>query len=269
MAMRNPTGRANYEPNSLGVGPRELPVKGFHTFTASEDGLKQRIRSETFADHYSQARQFFISQTEIEQRHIINALTFELSNVETLAIRARMVSHLLNIDRGLAELVAKNLRLEDMPKPADAARPTRQDLKQSPALSIIKNGPESFAGRKVGALVTDGVDAKVLAALAKALKKEGAMLKLIAPEVGGVVDNEGMKHAADEKLEGGPSVLFDAIAASYPRWRGSWSWRRSRRPETSSPMRSRIGSSLAMSRRRRRSWRRRARPTASIRASSC
>jgi catalase len=212
MAMRNPVGRVNYEPNSWGTGPRELPAKGFQTYPAREEGTKQRVRSETFADHYSQARQFYISQTEIEQLHIANALTFELSKVETPAIRARMVSHLLNVDGSLAQKVAEGLRLEEMPEAADAARPTRQDLKASPALSIVKNGPESFAGRKVGALVTDGVDAEILAALGKALKKEGAMLKLIAPEVGGVEDSEGTLHVADEKLEGGPSVLFDAVA---------------------------------------------------------
>ena len=170
------------------------------------------MRSETFADHYSQARQFYISQTDVEQGHIAAALTFELSKVETPAIRARMVSHLLNIDRGLAEKVAEGLRLREMPKPADAARPTRQDLKPSPALSIQLNGPKSFAGRKVGALVTDGVDATLLAALAAALKAEGAMLKLVAPEVGGVEASDGTWLGADEKLEGGPSVLFDAVA---------------------------------------------------------
>jgi len=123
-----------------------------------------------------------------------------------------MVSHLLNIDAGLAEAVAKGLRLKEMPKPAMAARPTRQDLEPSPKLSIIKNGPKSFAGRKVGALVTDGVDAAVLSALGKALEAEGALLKLVAPEVGGVEDSAGTWHGADEKLEGGPSVLFDAVA---------------------------------------------------------
>ncbi|MCE9531213.1 MAG: catalase, partial [Planctomycetes bacterium] len=214
MAMRNPTGRINFEPNSLGVlgGPRESPEKGFRSFPAEESSPKQRVRSATFADHYSQARQFFISQTEVEQRHIANALIFELSKVETLAIRERMVSHLLNIDVDLADQVFKGLRLKQLPDPAVAMRPTRQDLKPSPALSIVNNGPESFAGRKVGALVTDGVDAKVLAALAKALKAEGAMLKLIAPEIGGVEDSEGIHHDADQKLEGGPSVLFDAVA---------------------------------------------------------
>ena len=214
MAMTNPKGRVNYEPNSWGDagGPREAPDAGFQSYAEQVEGPKIRARSETFADHYSQARQFYISQTEIEQRHIANALTFELSKVQTLAIRTRLVSHLLNIDPGLAEAVAKGLRLKEMPKPALAARPTRQDLKPSPKLSIIKNGPKSFAGRKVGALVTDGVDAAVLAALNEALKTEGAMLKLIAPEVGGVKDSAGAWHDADEKLEGGPSVLFDAVA---------------------------------------------------------
>ena len=214
MAIRVPKGRANYEPNSWGAegGPRESPEKGFKSFPQPTQGAKVRQRSETFADHYSQARQFYVSQTPIEQQHIRNALVFELSKVQTVAIRMRVVGHLMNIDNGLADAVAKGLRLKEMPKPAPAAKPTRQDLKPSDKLSILKNGPKSFAGRKVGALVTDGVDAGVLEALRKALKAEGAMLKLIAPEVGGVKDSAGAWHDADEKLEGGPSVLFDAVA---------------------------------------------------------
>ena len=47
------------------------------------------------ADHYSQARQFFISQTSYEQAHIASALVFELSKVEHLHIRVAMVAHLL------------------------------------------------------------------------------------------------------------------------------------------------------------------------------
>lgn len=80
MAMVNPKGRANYEPNSWGEagGPRETP-SGFDSAPAAVEGTKQRVRSPTFADHYSQARQFYISQTEVEQRHIASALTFELS----------------------------------------------------------------------------------------------------------------------------------------------------------------------------------------------
>ena len=45
-----------------------------------------RLRAETFADHYSQARLFYRSQTEIEQAHLASALVFELSKVQ---LRAR------------------------------------------------------------------------------------------------------------------------------------------------------------------------------------
>ena len=218
MAMHNPVGRVNYEPNSWtgdqaeAGNPRESPEQGYQSVPVEESGPKVRVRSETFADHYSQARQFYLSQTPTEQTHIADAFTFELSKVETPAIRARVVSHLMNVDADLAGTVARQLGMSDPPAPADAAKPTRQDLPPSPALSIIKNGPASFAGRKVGALVTDGVDADLLAGLMKACKEEGAMLKLIAPRIGGVTDSAGAHHAADEKVDGGPSVLFDAVA---------------------------------------------------------
>jgi catalase len=217
MALGNPRGRVNYEPNSWGKadggpGPREAPDRGFHFYPAQEDGAKQRIRSETFADHYSQARQFYVSQTELEQQHIIAAFTFELSKVETLAIRSRMVGNLLNVDEELGKRVAAALRLRQIPAAAQPARPVRKDLPASNALSILKNGPKSFRGRKVGALVTDGIDAKVLTTLKDELEKEGAVLKLIAPQVGGVNAADGSFIEAHEKLDGGPSVLFDAVA---------------------------------------------------------
>ena len=50
MAMRNPVGRVNYQPNSFGVGPRESPERGFRSFETMEEGPKARLRSERFAD---------------------------------------------------------------------------------------------------------------------------------------------------------------------------------------------------------------------------
>jgi catalase len=159
----------------------------------------------------SQARQFYKSQTPTEQNHLANALVFELSKVETPAIRSRMVAHLLNIDKELANQVAEGLGLKEMPKPAEAARPT-EELKPSPALSIHLNGPESFKGRKVGALLTDGVDVNLFHGLKAALQEEGALLEIIAPKVGGVQASDGSRIEAKQKLDGGPSVLYDAVA---------------------------------------------------------
>lgn len=212
MAMRNPVGRVNYQPNSFGDGPRESPQRGFTPFPDVEQGPKRRLRPESFADHYSQARQFFISQTISEQQHIAAALTFELSKVKTPVIRERMVSHLLNIDESLANKVKMALGLKKMPKPAEAAIPTRQDLDPSPALSIVRNGPQRFEGRKLGILVTEGTDAAILKSLKAALAKAGATFEIIAPQVTGAKASDATWVDADQMISGGPSVLYDAIA---------------------------------------------------------
>ncbi|MFG1249547.1 catalase [Xanthobacter flavus] len=211
MAMRNPVGRTNYEPNSRGEGPREDPVRGFRSFREEVDGPKVRLRAESFADHYSQARQFFNSQTVPEQKHIAMALTFELSKVEAAPIRERMVAHLLVIDEALGAAVADKLGMDPLPKPADAAVSPRDDLPASPALSVILNGPESFTGRKVGVLVSNGCDAGLLKKLRAAVEKEGAMMELVAPKVGGVEASDGSRLPAHHMIDGGPSVLFDAV----------------------------------------------------------
>jgi catalase len=214
MAMKNPTGRANYEPNSWGDegGPRENPEKGFHSYPEEIDATKLRVRSESFADHYSQARQFYISQTTIEQHHISSALIFELSKVEKVAIRERLVSHLLNIDNDLAITVKDGLRLKSLPKAIASAKPVVTSLKKLPSLSIILNGPESFESRKLGVLLTDGADAALFDTLKKAVKKERATLEVIAPHVGGVKLNDGSWVDAAQNINGGPSVLYDAVA---------------------------------------------------------
>ena len=215
MGIVNPQGRVNYEPNSwsgVAGGPRESSEKGFQSYPHEEEGPQLRVRAASFADHYSQARQFYLSQTEIERQHMADALIFELSKVETLAIRTRVVAHLLNIDQDLADHVAHGLRLKAMPQPADAARPTQQHLQPSPALSILLNGPTRFTGRKVGVLVTDGVSIDLVHALTTALDEEGALLEIIAPQVGGVEASDGSWIDAAQQLPGAPSVLYDAVA---------------------------------------------------------
>ncbi|MGR9245844.1 catalase [Rhizobium leguminosarum] len=212
MAMRNPVGRVNYQPNSWNQGPRESPVQGYRHFPAEEQGPKVRLRPESFADHYSQARQFYISQTPPEQRHIAAALIFELSKVETPVIRERMVSHLMNIDETLASKVGHALGFKSMPNPADAAMPTRQDLEPSPALSIVERGPKRFEGRKVGILVSDGTDAAVFKALLAEITAQKATFEVIAPKIGGVTLSDGNWIEAHQMIDGGPSVLYDAVA---------------------------------------------------------
>ncbi len=214
MAMTNPKGRVNYEPNSWedNPGPREDQQQGFHSYPEPVEGQKVRERSPTFADHYSQAYQFYISQTDVEKAHIAAAFVFELSKVEREDIRVRMVAHLLNVDTDLAHKVADDLGLKKLPDAAKAAAKPRKDLPISDALSILKNGPQSFGGRKLGVFVSNGTDADTFDALKAAVKNQGAVLAVIAPTIGGVTDSGGRQIAANEKIDGGPSVLFDAVA---------------------------------------------------------
>jgi catalase len=212
MQMDQPVGRVAYEPNSLSANsPREMPAKGFHSFAINETGEKGRIRSDSFSDHYSQARQFYISQTPYEQAHIASAFVFELSKVEHIHIREAIVGHLRHVEEDLAKRVAAGLAFGKMPEAPVAATPV-QKLKPSPALQIIGKMKNTLMGRTIGILITDGSDGAVIKKIKKAVTDAGAGVKIVALKVGGVKLSDGSVLAVDGQLAGTPSVLFDAIA---------------------------------------------------------
>ncbi len=212
MQMGLQRGRVSYEPSGLGGNePREDAKAGFRSFAAHEDGDKLRTRPESFADHFSQARQFFMSQTKPEQNHIVAALVFELSKVETASVRNRMLGQLDNIDATLSKRVADGLGHAGAIEAVKAAAPTRTDLKPSPALSILAKAKPTLQGRKIGCLMTDGADPALVHALAGAVKAAGATMMVVAPKLGGVKGAGGAMIAADGQLAGTPSVLFDAV----------------------------------------------------------
>lgn len=220
MNFRNPKGRINYEPNSYyeskndSNNPRPTS-EGFRSTVQVAQGMKGRSRSETFADHYSQARQFFISQTELEQGHIRDALIFELSAVENTNVHRRMVGHLLNIDEELAAGVARGLGMKDLPSAAKAAKPTLRNLPASAALSIMRNGPQTFTGRKLGILVSEGADADLVNALKKAFEKQSNCVQIVAERISGVHLSDGALFPVDKSIESGSSVLFDAVVVLF------------------------------------------------------
>jgi len=202
----------NYEPNSWdhGEGPRETP-KGFTSYPEPMEGTKERVRSETFADHYSQARLFYRSQTENEQAHIASSFVFELSKVGVLdQVPPRMVANLRNVDEDLAQRVADGLGI-DLPEKAKAAREP-VDLAPSDALSIHKNMKATLEGRAVGILYADGSDAGEIDAVVAAVDGAGGKPVLVSPKVGGATLTDGSKRKADGQLAGTPSQIFDAVA---------------------------------------------------------
>ncbi|MHB1677509.1 MAG: catalase [Sulfuriferula sp.] len=212
MQMAQPRGRVAYEPNTLGPDtPRESPTQSFVSAKVKEDGVKGRIRPESFADHYSQARQFFLSQTTFEQAHIASALVFELSKVQHVHIREAIVGHLRHIDENLAVRVAHGLALTALP-PAPRTSVPVVDLPVSPALQLIGKAKDTLLGRVIGILIDNGSDATIINNLQQASLAAGARVKLIAPRIGAVKLSDGSVIAADGQLAGTPSVLFDAVA---------------------------------------------------------
>lgn len=212
MQMDVPKGRVAYEPSSLqDDSPRES-ADGFPSHaTAPDDGRKGRVRAESFADHYSQARMFFRSLEAPEQAHLASALVFELSKVETARIRERTVSHLRNIDEGLAKRVAAGLAMPALPDPAATATPA-QNLPAAPEVRVIGRTRDTLKGRCIGILFDAGSDVGVINALRKAAAKAGASVKLVAPKIGGGALSDGKVQPADGQLAGTPSVVFDAVA---------------------------------------------------------
>jgi catalase len=215
MQMMVPTGEVSYEPNSIApTSPRECPKTGFSSFPQpypiEETPERLRARAESFADHYSQARLFWLSMTEPEKTHLVSAFSFELGKVARPPIRQRMLGHLKIIHEDLVQRVATTLGMNGQ---AESITPLvmPKTAKPSPALSIIAKSGPILQGRKVGVLITDGTDVKLLSSLRKALKAEGATMALVAPTVAGTVLSDRSIIDADHALPAGPSVLFDAV----------------------------------------------------------
>jgi catalase len=207
-------GRVAYEPNSLGGGcPFQAGMRGFTSFPQAVQEDKVRGKPEKFADHYTQATLFWESQTDIEKAHIVRAFRFELTRVQTGAIRERIVSQLANVADELAQAVAEGLGIA-VPKPQPMVVPknAKAEVKRSDALSLFfRPGDGSIKTRRIALLVASGVSGEVLQALHKGLAAEGAVPRFVGPRLGTIASTEGEDIDVEVTLEAAPAVLFDAL----------------------------------------------------------
>jgi catalase len=198
------TSPVSYHPNSIGGGcPHLASVEegAFRHYTERIDGHVVRRRSESFADHYTQATLFYNSLSDWERQHLTEALQFELGKVEREHIRERMVEHLARIDSRLGSAVAEGLGL-----PAPARNGDAPNGRRSPALSQAEQ-PQSVATRKVAVLAADGADAASLAPVLEHLTAQGAICEVLAPH-GGTLEG-GV--AVDRLIVTMASVLYDGV----------------------------------------------------------
>jgi catalase len=208
-----PRGRVAYEPNSLGGGcPFQAGAAGFTSFAEPIAEDKVRGKPQKFAEHYNQATLFWNSQTDVEKAHIAGAFRFELTKVDTPAVRRRVVASLRNVAEDLAAMVADGLGMA-LPDalPRAIARPPRPEVARSPSLSLgARPGSVGIATRRIAVLIDEGFDGTLLAVHA-ALLERGAVPRFVAPKLGSFTSADGTAVAADVSLEAAPSVVFDAL----------------------------------------------------------
>ena len=207
-------GRVAYEPNSLAGGCpfQRGATNGFTSFPDPTPEDKVRGKPEKFSDHYTQATLFYESQSPIEQAHIVRAFRFELTKVQTPAIRLRVLAQLANVSSELAAAVADGLGVE-VPKALPlAGTPEKPEVTQSPSLSLFaRPGAGGIAGRKIAILVAPGADGAGAMEVHAALTKAGAVPRMVAARLAAVESEAGETIEPDATFETMPSVLFDAV----------------------------------------------------------
>ncbi|WP_294186358.1 catalase [uncultured Sphingobacterium sp.] len=229
MRQRIDRGKTSYGPNSLGDN-YPLQVKeeagGFKSYQERIDARKVRARSDSFRDHFSQARLFYNSQSEPERNHIIDAFSFELGKVKSVPVRQRMIGILSLVDKSLAGEVAAALGLEVQEKletpinkslPADA-NPSDYEpievkvkLKKSAALSMENTVKDTITSRKIAVLAADGVDASSLKIVTDAIRSEGGIVHIISPKLGQITGSDNKPIQVEESFLTAASVLYDGI----------------------------------------------------------
>jgi catalase len=209
-----PRGRVAYEPNSLGGGcPFQAGSAGFTSFPEPIAADKLRGKPEKFAEHYNQATLFWNSQTDAEKAHIVRAFRFELTKVQTPAVRRRVVATLRNVADELATQVAHGLGMplpEPLPRAID--RVPSPEVGVSSALSLMaRPGQSGVATRRVAILVDTGFADDSVVTAHSVLLAQGAVPRFVGPRLGGFESSQGSRVEAEISLEAGPAVLYDAV----------------------------------------------------------
>src|SRR4051812_6319698 len=200
-------GLAPYLPNSVDGG-QPTTEHGYVHVPREVAGPKVRANPVSFDDHYSQATLFWRSMSQVEQEHIVEAFTFELSKCYEQPIRERMLGVLANVDAQLCARVAAGLGL-----PAPGGEPV-DGVVPSPALSQLPLVPGPIAGRVIGVVASPGADIAGVAKLRKAVEGQGAVLRVIA-EVGGTLGRGRSKEVVERTLLATRSIEYDAVLVAH------------------------------------------------------
>ena len=206
------TGEASYKPNSIeDDDPAEVApdAGGFEHFAERVAGEKIRERSDSFEDHFSQARLFWNSMSTAEKEHIVDAAHFELGKVDRVEIRERVVHDLFNnVDHTFAVRVAEGIGIDPPDRPGDdIADHDRSDA----ALSMENTVTDTIETRRVAVLLDAGVTDEQVSSVRATLESAGARVHLVSRLLGDLEAADGGTFTVDKSHVTTGSVLYDAV----------------------------------------------------------
>lgn len=201
------TSNIAYHKNSMAANkPDPTPPEegGYEHYQEKIEGKKIRARSASFADHFSQPRMFYLSMSEQEKKHIIDAYSFELGKCD-MPIRQKNVDNVLaHIDLEMAREVARNI----------GAKPPTEGVneynKTSPALSE-ENTPHLPDTRKVGIILANGFDIEDLKQNLNEFDSANMKFEFISEHQGNVMSSNGNEIEVDHNFDTTDAVLYDAL----------------------------------------------------------
>jgi catalase len=205
----------NYWPNRHSAVPPARPEEGGYVdYPEKVQGIKARVLSNKFKEHFNQAQLFYNSLSKVEQTHLANALAFELDHCDDPVVYERMCERLTEVDLNLAQQVAE---IVGAPIPQTAKRENHG--KKAKGLSQFDFLPKepTIATRRVAIIIADGYDPVAYNGIKAALISAKALPFTIAPrrsQIFAAGEEKGSKNAVvpNHHLEGMSSpLLFQAL----------------------------------------------------------
>ncbi|MHC8516082.1 catalase [Sporosarcina sp. ITBMC105] len=201
-------GQVSYHKNSLADNTPSTSSEeegGYVHYEEKVEGRKIQARSDSFKDHFSQAKLFWNSMSKTEKKHIVDAFSFEVGKVKNKEIRQQVVDMFANVDVGLATAVAEAVGTEF---PTDVEE--SQVTETSPALSQLTTAKLPNT-RKVAVLIGKGFNGEEVESVVNACVEAGMTVDVVSDKFGVVYGKNDLAVEVDETFLTVHSTLYDAI----------------------------------------------------------
>ena len=197
-----------YTNNSLANNtPSPTPPKegGFIYYPEKVEGnVTRELPSQSFEDHFSQARLFWNSLADFERKDLIESFIFHLQYVRDRSVQQENVEMWANVDWEFACILADNLGV-DRPRGSHVA-----EERKSPAISAI-NMPSYAYTQKVAVLIANGFKTREVLRTINYLEHYGAFVDIISEKLGYIEGNDGTRLKVDETFLTKYSFLYDSL----------------------------------------------------------